>query len=100
MLKKLGYRVAIAASGEEAVIYVRQHPVDLLVIDMIMAPGMDGLDTYKRILRDYPSQKAIIVSGFSESKRVREARKLGISAYVKKPYLLENIGIAVREALK
>jgi PAS domain S-box-containing protein len=100
MLKKLGYRVAVAASGEEAVAYVRQRPVDLLVIDMIMTPGMDGLDTYKRILRDYPSQKAIIVSGFSESKRVREARKLGISAYVKKPYLFENIGIAVREALK
>jgi two-component system cell cycle sensor histidine kinase/response regulator CckA len=99
MLKKLGYRVAVAASGEEAVAYVRQRPVDLLVIDMIMVPGMDGLDTYKRILRDYPSQKAIIVSGFSESKRVREARKLGISAYVKKPYLLENIGIAVRGAL-
>jgi len=100
MLKKLGYRVAVAASGEEAIAHVRQRPVDLLVIDMIMAPGMDGLDTYKRILRDYPSQKAIIVSGFSESKRVREARKLGISAYVKKPYLFENIGIAVREALK
>ena len=100
MLKKLGYRVAIAASGEEAIAHVRQRPVDLLVIDMIMAPGMDGLDTYKRILRDCPSLKAIIVSGFSESKRVREARKLGISAYVKKPYLFENIGIAVREALK
>ncbi|MFH1081636.1 MAG: ATP-binding protein [Pseudomonadota bacterium] len=100
MLKKLGYRVAVAASGEEAVTYVRQRPVDLLVIDMIMAPGIDGLDTYKRILKDYPLQKAIIVSGFSESKRVREARKLGISAYVKKPYLIENIGIAVRDALK
>ena len=99
MLKKLGYRVAVAGSGEEAVAYVRQRPVDLLVVDMIMAPGMDGLDTYKSIIRDFPGQKAIIVSGFSESKRVREARKLGISAYVKKPYLLENIGIAVHEAL-
>jgi two-component system cell cycle sensor histidine kinase/response regulator CckA len=100
MLKNLGYRVAVAASGEEAVAYVQQRPVDLLVIDMIMAPGMDGLDTFKRILRDHPSQKAIIVSGFSESKRVREARKQGIRAYVRKPYLLENIGVAVREALK
>ncbi|MBA4397463.1 MAG: hypothetical protein C0394_08790 [Syntrophus sp. (in: bacteria)] len=100
MLKKLGYRVAVAASGEEAVAYVRQRPVDLLVVDMIMEPGMDGLDTYKSIIRDYPAQKAIIVSGYSESRRVREARKLGISAYVKKPYLLENIGLAVQEALK
>jgi DNA-binding NarL/FixJ family response regulator len=66
---------------------------------MIMLPGMDGLDTYKQIIQAYPAQKAVIVSGFSESKRIREARELGISAYVKKPYLLENIGIAVREAL-
>jgi PAS domain S-box-containing protein len=99
MLMKLGYRVAVAASGEEAVAYTRQRPVDLLVIDMIMLPGMDGLDTYKQIIQAYPAQKAVIVSGFSESKRIREARELGISAYVKKPYLLENIGIAVREAL-
>lgn len=100
MLKRLGYCVAVAGSGEEAVAYVRRHPVDLLVIDMIMAPGMDGLDTFKRVLSDNPSQRAIIVSGFSDSRRVREARKLGISAYVKKPYLLENIGVAVREALR
>jgi DNA-binding NtrC family response regulator len=100
MLKKLGYRVMSAAGGEEAVDYVRRQPVDLLVIDMIMSPGMDGLDTYKRIIKEHPSQKAIIVSGFSESKRIREARKLGIRAYVKKPYMFEDIGIAVRDALK
>ena len=100
MLKKLGYRVMSAASGEEAVDHVRRQPVDLLVIDMIMAPGMDGLDTYKQIIKWHPSQKAIIVSGFSESKRIREARKLGIRAYVKKPYMFEDIGIAVRDALK
>jgi len=99
MLMKLGYHVAVATSGDEAVAYVRNHPVDLLVIDMIMAPGMDGLDTIRQIIRDYPSQKAIIVSGFSESKRVREARKLGITTYIRKPYLLENIGMAVHKAL-
>lgn len=53
---------------------------------MIMAPGIDGLDTYKRILGMNPLQKAIIVSGFSETDRVKEAQKLGAGAYVKKPY--------------
>jgi PAS domain S-box-containing protein len=100
MLTKLGYRVTVAASGEEAVAQVKRRPVDLLVIDMIMAPGIDGLDTYKQILREYPAQKAILVSGFSESKRIREARKLGVSAYVKKPYLFESIGKAAHDALK
>jgi two-component system cell cycle sensor histidine kinase/response regulator CckA len=70
-----------------------------LVLDMIMDPGIDGLETYKRILKLYPNQKAIIVSGFSETKRVKEAQTLGAGPYVRKPYLMENIAKAVREEL-
>jgi DNA-binding NarL/FixJ family response regulator len=66
---------------------------------MIMDPGIDGLDTYKRILEINPEQKAIIVSGFSETDRVNEAQALGAGAYVKKPYLLERLGLAVRQEL-
>jgi DNA-binding NarL/FixJ family response regulator len=57
---------------------------------------MDGLDTYKQILKIYPGQKLIIASGYSESVRVKEAQHLGAGAYVKKPYLLGTIGRAVR----
>jgi len=46
-----------------------------------------------------PGQKALIVSGFSETKRVKKAQKLGAGAYVKKPFLLEKIGLAVRNEL-
>jgi ActR/RegA family two-component response regulator len=46
-----------------------------------------------------PGQKALIVSGFSETKRVKKAQKLGAGAYVKKPFLLEKIGVAVRDEL-
>ena len=56
---------------------------DLLIPDMIMDPGIDGLDTYTQILNINPNQKAIIVSGFSESDRVKEARALGAGAYLK-----------------
>jgi len=66
---------------------------------MIMDPGIDGLDTYKKILELHPGQKAIIASGFSETKRVKEAQRLGAGSYVKKPYILEKIGIAVRTEL-
>ena len=99
LLGKLNYQVATAASGEEAVAYLNQHACDLLVLDMIMEPGMDGLDTYRQIIKRHPGQKAIIASGFSETNRVREAQGLGAGAYVKKPYLLEKIGVAVREEL-
>ena len=64
-----------------------------------MDPGIDGLETYKRISGFHPGQKAIIVSGFSETERVKDAQRLGAGAYVKKPYLLEKIGLAVRDEL-
>jgi PAS domain S-box-containing protein len=100
MLRKLGYEVSSVSSGEEAVKYMSGHSVDLLVLDMIMEPGMDGLDTYKEILKMHPGQKAVITSGFSETDRVREAEKLGAGAYIKKPYILEKIGLAVRTELE
>jgi len=100
ILNKLGYTVASVPSGEEAVEYLQNNSADLLVLDMIMSPGMDGLDTYKKILELYPGQKAIIASGFSETHRVRDAQSLGAGEYIKKPYTLEKIGIAVKEEFK
>jgi DNA-binding NtrC family response regulator len=99
MLKKLNYKVVTVSCGEEAVEYLRKHNVDLVVLDMIMDPGMDGLDTYKKILEIHPKQKAIIVSGFSESDRVRQAQELGAGTYVRKPYVQERLGLAVRREL-
>ena len=69
------------------------------MLDMVMPHGMDGLETYKRILEIHLSQKAIITSGYSESERVRELQKLGVGAYIQKPYTLEKIGITVRMEL-
>jgi YesN/AraC family two-component response regulator len=60
---------------------------------------MDGLDTYKSVLEINPKQKAIIVSGFSESDRVKEAKVLGAGAYIKKPYIKEKLGLAVKKEL-
>jgi len=99
MLNKLGYAAASASSGEEAFDYLKSNTIDLLVLDMIMEPGMDGLDTYKKIIELYPGQKAIIVSGFSESNRVKSLQKLGAGAYVKKPYLIEEFGMALKTEL-
>jgi len=99
MLTGLGYRVACVSSGEEAVDYLKANTSDLIVLDMIMDPGIDGLETYRRILKIRPGQKAIIVSGFSETDRVRKAQSLGAGAYVRKPYVKEKIGLAIRKEL-
>jgi PAS domain S-box-containing protein len=99
MLKRIGYRVTAVKSGEEAVRYMEQNTADVLVLDMIMPPGMDGLDTYRRILSMHPGQRAVIASGYSETDRAREAQKLGAKVYLKKPYSLEKIAHALRSAL-
>ena len=99
ILTRLGYTVESVPSGEAAVEYMKTGRADLLVLDMIMDPGMDGLDTYREILKNHPGQKTIIASGFSENDRVREAHRLGASQYVKKPYNLESIGMAVKTEL-
>ncbi len=99
LLTRLGYEVHVVSGGEEAVEYLKGHTADILVLDMIMTPGIDGLETYQRVLAINPKQKAILVSGFSETERVTKAQKLGAGAYVKKPYLMEKIGEAIRNEL-
>jgi len=99
MLTKLGYAVTAVDSGEAAEENLRLHPADLVVLDMIMPGGIDGLETYMRIIKIRSGQKAIITSGFSESERVQALQQLGAGAYVQKPYTLEKLGVAVRREL-
>jgi PAS domain S-box-containing protein len=100
ILRKLGYSVTTASSGEDALAQMQQRAVDLLVLDMIMEPGMDGLETYQKIIKLHPSQRAVIASGFAEDQRVKKAMALGATRYIRKPYTLEKIGLAVKAALE
>jgi len=99
MLEKLKYQVVTVSSGEEAVEYLKTNRADLIVLDMIMEPGMDGLETYRKIIEIHPDQRAIIVSGFAETERVSQIQALGGGDYVMKPYILETLGMAVKKAL-
>jgi len=100
MLDKLGYKTKAVSSGEEAVEYLKENTADLILLDMIMDTGMNGRETYERIIEIHPNQKAVIVSGFAETDEVKKAQKLGAGRYIKKPLTLETIGLAVKEELK
>jgi len=100
MLESLGYNVMAVPSGEDAVQFLAANPVDLVILDMIMDPGWDGLETYREIVKLYPRQKAIIVSGYALTERVRMAQHLGAGSCIRKPYIMEQIGLAVRGELK
>jgi len=99
MLTALGYKVSLVTSGEEAIEFLRTGKADLLLLDMLMEPGMNGYQTFKKIKATHPQQKALIASGFSESHNVKKAQELGAGAYLKKPYTLQELGLAVKKAL-
>lgn len=104
-LRTGGYKVLTAHNGQAAIELLdsaarAQGPsVDLVLLDMIMADDFDGLDTYKKMLEINPRQKAIIVSGFAATDRIKEALKLGVGKYLQKPCDLEDLGRAVRHEL-
>ena len=100
LLTSLNYRVTAVSSGEEAIDYLRTRFVHLLLLDMLMPPGINGLQTYKQILTIHPKQKAIIASGFSESDDVQQVLKLGATDFIKKPYVMEQLGQVVYTALQ
>jgi PAS domain S-box-containing protein len=99
MLTMLGYTVATVASGENAIAYCRANTVDLVILDMLMEPGINGLQTYRQILKICPGQKAIIASGFSENKSVKDIKSLGAGFFIKKPYSIKLLGEAVLHEL-
>jgi signal transduction histidine kinase/ActR/RegA family two-component response regulator len=99
ILTTLGYMVETVDSGEEAVLFLENRGVDLVLLDMIMKPGMDGLDTYRNIQKVRPEQKVIIISGYSETGRIKKAMELGVRSYVTKPYSLEDIATVIRQVI-
>lgn len=99
ILSELGYTVATVPSGEDAISFLHENSMDLVILDMLMPPGIDGLDTYQEILKINPTQKAIIASGFAENNRIKEAIDLGVGQYIKKPYTISEVGLAVKTTL-
>ena len=79
--------------------YVQESPTDLMVLDMIMDPGINCLETYERVIKIHPGQKSVIVSGYAETEDVKEAQRLGAGKYIKKPLTLQKLGPAIKEEL-
>ncbi|GAB4259774.1 MAG: hypothetical protein Kow0092_08200 [Deferrisomatales bacterium] len=98
LLDHLGYRVRCAAGGREALDLLAQEPAELVLLDMIM-PGMGGRETYEAILERHPGQRALVVSGFSQTEDVDRTLALGAASFLRKPYRLRELGAAIRDAL-
>ena len=91
ILERLGYDATPCKSGEEALQKIEGKQYDLMIIDMVMAPGMDGLETYKRVLETHPGQKAVFATGFSDDIKIQRAQDIGAGPCLEKPYSLERM---------
>ena len=100
ILEKLGYRAESVTGGEAAVKFVANQPVDLVLLDMIMSPGISGRETYERIIRLHPGQKALIVSGYAETEDVRETLRMGAAAFLKKPMMIHDLATTIHSILR
>lgn len=92
ILQRLKYRVDTVDSGEAAVRHVETHPVDLVVLDMIMPRGMNGRETYARLVDIQPGLKAVVASGFADMDTIRQMREVGVTRYIEKPYTMARLG--------
>ncbi len=99
ILSRLGYKAYSVPSGEAAIEYTRHHSVDLLMLDMIMDPGINGRETYQRILQYAPGQKAIVVTGYALNEEAEQAKKLGVSQFLTKPYSIATLGRAIKHEI-
>lgn len=98
LLRRLGYKTSCVDSGQKAIEFIKDRPQDLVLMDMLMS-GLDGAETYREILELYPGQKAIIITGYSMTKQIRDALNLGAGAYLAKPVTLLALGTAIRKEL-
>jgi two-component system, cell cycle sensor histidine kinase and response regulator CckA len=99
ILQYLGYSVVPVKGGEKAIAYLKENQVDLLLLDMQMDPGMNGRETYEAALEIFPKQKAIIVSGYGESKEIKRVFALGACLLVRKPYTITELSLGIQECL-
>lgn len=99
ILTALGYRVDTVSSGEMAIEFIKKTPVDLIVLDMLMDPGINGRQTYEEVIKIYPAQKALISSGFSKNHEIKKALDLGVGGFIKKPYSINQMGRSIKKIL-
>ena len=82
-LRGKGYQVSIAASGQEAIMAVKEQPPDIVFLDILM-PGLDGIETLKRIREINAKLPVIMITAYPDEKNLARSQKLNISGFFDK----------------
>lgn len=102
VLEEQGYAVESALNGMEGIRGYRNHPADLIILDILM-PEKEGLETILDLRREFPNVKIIAMSGGSERAKLNLldlARRLGAQYTINKPFQLQTMTDLVKKALE
>jgi PAS domain S-box-containing protein len=100
MLEKLGYKIAVAAGGNQAIKLLKtmRNEVDLVILDMIM-PDMSGGETFNRLRAIKPDVKILLSSGYSLNGQASEIMRRGCNGFIQKPFNVKQISRKIRQIL-
>jgi NarL family two-component system response regulator LiaR len=90
--------VGEAANGEEALQHIEEWLPDVVVMDMLMPGGMDGVETIRRIYELAPSVKVVVLTSYADDARVVAALRVGAIGYVRKEADPELLVASIRAA--
>ena len=96
-LEMRGLKVSAVTSGEQAVSKAKEQEYDAIVVDLSM-PGIDGLETLKRIKANNPNAEIIMLTGHGSIQSGVEAMKLGAGDFLQKPVELSELMAKIGEA--
>jgi len=96
-LEVRGFKVLTAFSGDDALVAVREAPVDVVILDVLM-PGKDGLQTLREIKQLKPLVEVIMLTGHATVETGIEGMKLGAYDYLMKPTETEDLVAKINKA--
>ena len=99
VLKEEGYGVDVAMTGQKALDAFNEKAFDLLLADLRL-PDIDGMEVIKRVKGKKPDTGVIVITGYSTVSSAVDAMKLGVSDYLPKPFMEDELKKAVHEALR
>ena len=98
-IRRRDFSSSVAFTGEQALQIVDDHVPDVMILDLKM-PGIGGMEVLRRVKKEYPKVKVIILTGHGSEKDKKEALSLGAFSYLQKPVKIDELGMQIIKAHK
>jgi two-component system, NtrC family, nitrogen regulation response regulator NtrX len=99
LLREDGYQVESVTSGQECLDRVASQPVDLVLLDIWLGNGMDGMEVLRKLQETDSGPMVVMISGHGNIETAVRATKLGAFEFLEKPLALEKVSLVVKNAL-